>query len=74
MAKKQKNVVITDVYSVISADRTSMVDLTREFNDANRRAFKAGKRMWKPVGGPIIRDHCGAQILVVREDELDLDE
>jgi hypothetical protein len=74
MTKKKKNIVITDVYAVVSAERTSLGDLARELNEANAHAISVGKPTWTPVGGPILRDHVGAQLLVVRKDELDLEE
>lgn len=74
MAKKRKSVVITDVYSVIGVERNSLSDLARALNEANADAFEHGEEMWTPVGSPIIRDHVGAQILVVRKDELEYNE
>lgn len=74
MTIKNKNTVITDVYACISVRCADVRELARALNEENARAFRLGKKMWKPVGNPIVRDFAQVDLLVVREDKLDINQ
>ncbi len=72
--QKKRNTVITDVYYGVS-DCRSLVDLARHINALNRRAHNKFEPKFRVVGGPVTSKLAGTYgALLVRKDELDLDE